>query len=79
MSAAYPSGKSSPALVEGDMDPRLVAEAGHEGGCTGSRERENGAASLAAAPAKQRSPCFRPYVCDSRFAALPAPDVDAPV
>ena len=58
------------------MDSGLEAQAGHEGGAAGGSERKDCAASLAAAPAKQRSPCFGADVGHSRFAAFPAADVD---
>ena len=58
------------------MDARFVTEAIHKAGGAGRREGKNSAASLAAAPAKQRPAGLCPNVRYSGFAPLPAPDVD---
>ena len=60
------------------MDSRLAAEAGHQGGAAGRRERKDSAAALAAAPSQQRPAGFGSHVGHSGFPAFPAPDVDHP-
>ena len=68
--------EGSSILVERDLDFRLAAESCHQGDPSGCRERENSAASMAAAPSKQRPAGFRTDVRHSGFAALSPSHVD---